>query len=138
MYHNILLCTDFGPHSQATAKKAWQLANQYDAKLHVIHVVEPIPTYGYAGSIDLQSLSEQQAEKLLKQLADDLQIPAEYAFIAVGSAKQEILDVAGEINADLIILGSHGHHGLARLLGSTANAIAHSAKCDVMHIRTAE
>jgi universal stress protein A len=36
---------------------------------------------------------------------------------------------------DLIIIGSHGRHGIRILLGSTANAILHSAKCDVLAVR---
>lgn len=135
MYHSILLCTDLGDYSAAIANKAWQLANQYDAKLSIVHVIESIPTYGYSGSVDLQALSEKHAEKLLQALAKELQVPPEQAFIAIGSPKQEILEIADEISADLIILGSHGRHGLGQLLGSTANAIAHHALCDVLHVR---
>lgn len=138
MYHSILLCTDLDDKSTITANKAWELANQYDAKLSIVHVVEPIPTYGYSGSVDLQAISEKEAEKLLQSLAKELQIPPEHAFIANGSTTEEILDIANEVSADLIILGSHGRHGFGRLLGSTANAIAQHAQCDVLHVRIPE
>jgi len=43
--------------------------------------------------------------------------------------------VADEQGADLIIVGSHGRHGLALLLGSTANGVLHGAACDVLAVR---
>jgi universal stress protein A len=52
-----------------------------------------------------------------------------------GVPKQEIIHIAEQQQVDLIVLGSHGRHGLALLLGSTANAVLHYAKCDVMAIR---
>jgi len=47
----------------------------------------------------------------------------------------EIIKIAEENNVDLIIVGSHGRHGLALLLGSTANGVLHHAKCDVLAVR---
>ena len=52
-----------------------------------------------------------------------------------GVPKQEIVQIAVQENIDLIVVGSHGRHGLALLLGSTANSILHYAKCDVMAVR---
>jgi universal stress protein A len=55
--------------------------------------------------------------------------------VAQGSTKNEITRLALELQADLIVMGSHGRHGLALLLGSTANAVLHAAPCDVLAIR---
>jgi universal stress protein A len=52
-----------------------------------------------------------------------------------GFAAQEILDQAKEVDADLIIAGSHARHGLERLLGSTAHRILNLADCDVLLVR---
>ena len=52
-----------------------------------------------------------------------------------GSIKNEVLKVAQENDIDLIVTGSHGKHGLALLLGSTADAILHGAKCDILIVR---
>lgn len=52
-----------------------------------------------------------------------------------GVPKQEITQVADEQQADLIVVGSHGRHGLELLLGSTTNAILHHANCDVIAVR---
>ena len=53
----------------------------------------------------------------------------------MGSPKTEIVRVANEHKVDLIIVGSHGRHGLALLLGSTANGVLHHATCDVLAVR---
>ena len=53
----------------------------------------------------------------------------------MGSPKTEIVRVANENKVDLIIVGSHGRHGLALLLGSTANGVLHHATCDVLAVR---
>ena len=55
-----------------------------------------------------------------------------------GIPKQEIINVAEQQQVDLIVVGSHGRHGLALLLGSTANSILHTAKCDVLAVRLKE
>ncbi|MDN5937003.1 MAG: universal stress protein, partial [Nitrosospira sp.] len=52
-----------------------------------------------------------------------------------GVPEREIVRIAEEERVDLIVVGSHGRHGLALLLGSTANSVLHHAKCDVMAIR---
>ena len=52
-----------------------------------------------------------------------------------GVPKQEIIHIADQEQVDLIVVGSHGRHGLSLLLGSTANSVLHYAKCDVMAIR---
>ncbi|MCD6055525.1 MAG: Universal stress protein family [Gammaproteobacteria bacterium] len=138
MYQTILFCTDFCSHTPIIANKARLLAQQFGAKLYLVHVVPPIPSYGYSGSVDLQTISEEHGEKLLKDLAIQLHVPPEQAFIATGSTKQEILQIAKRVQANLIVLGSHGYHGLSSLLGSTANGVSHGALCDVLQIHVSD
>jgi len=52
-----------------------------------------------------------------------------------GRPKQEILRVAERAAADLIVVGAHGHHDLAGLLGSTTDRVLHRASCDVLTVR---
>jgi universal stress protein A len=52
-----------------------------------------------------------------------------------GSPKSEICLLAEREQVDLIVVGSHGRHGLSLLLGSTANSVLHYARCDVMAVR---
>ncbi len=53
-----------------------------------------------------------------------------------GEAAEVILQVAGEVAADLIVVGSKGMHGARRVLGSTPNTISHQANCSVLIIQT--
>ena len=75
------------------------------------------------------------AKKRLAELGKQLSIPEDRQFLEMGSTKLEIVATAEEQHVDLIVLGSHGRHGLALLLGSTANGVLHHAKCDVLAVR---
>lgn len=68
-------------------------------------------------------------------MADQLGIDQDARWLVWGNPKQEITHIAVRGNVDLIVVGSHGRHGLALLLGSTANAVLHYAKCDVIAVR---
>ncbi|MCY1401873.1 Universal stress protein family protein [compost metagenome] len=57
------------------------------------------------------------------------------AHLTYGQPRQEIHNLAKEDGCDLIVVGSHGRHGLALLLGSTANDVLHGAPCDVLAVR---
>ena len=103
-----------------------------------MHVVEPIPAYaypGFAGFAEVELSIREQAEKELTTLAETLGVDAKHQLLEFGSTKNEVLRVAEENKVDLIVTGSHGKHGLALLLGSTAQAILHGAHCDMLIVR---
>jgi universal stress protein A len=139
-YSHILLTTDLTDHAKKSAQKALDLAKQFGAKLTIMHAVEPLPAYamGYMGSINLEQELMDQAIANLSQIAKELGIPESDQRIELGSIKACILKAAYELNADLIVVGSHGRHGLERLLGSTASAVLQGAECDVLVVRTHE
>ena len=78
---------------------------------------------------------EQAETPTLDRLATELNVPDAQCHITLGSTGSEIRRVAEEQGVDLIVVGSHGRHGLALLLGSTANAVLHGAPCDVLAVR---
>jgi len=139
-YNHILLATDFSEGTEYVAAKARELATQMDAKLTLLHVVEPLPGYGYAfiGSAEIETHIVEEAKKRIMRLGEKIAVDDQDQRIELGPTKIEITKVAKEINADLIVIGSHGRHGFARLLGSTANAVVHNAKCDVLTVRIKE
>jgi universal stress protein A len=139
-YKHILLAIDFYEGSDYVAKKAYELAKQMGAKLSIVHVVEMVYGYGYpfAGSVDLEEQLAIEAKKNLNKLADELSIGEHDRYTEIGVSKIEIDRVAEEVGADLIVLGSHGRHGIGLLLGSTANAVVNSALCDVLTVRIQE
>lgn len=143
VYKNILVAIDLHPGcDEPTVKKAVQIAKESNAKLSIIHAVEHINAYGMAQAyptvIDLEEQMANEAQEALAKFSAAFGIPAENQFIEVGSPKIVIMNKAEELKVDLIIVGSHGRHGIALLLGSTANAILHSAFCDVLAVRIAE
>ncbi|KTC65773.1 universal stress protein [Legionella adelaidensis] len=141
MYKKVLFATDFDEVGISAAHKAKKIADENQAELILVHVVEPIPAYaypGFAGFAEVEVSIREQAEKELNALAERLAVDAKHRFLEFGSTKNEVLRVAKENKVDLIVTGSHGKHGLALLLGSTANSILHGAECDVLIVRTPE
>lgn len=138
-YQQILVAIDLSEEAQYVLKRAVVLAENHRANLTLIHVIEPI-TFAYGGNIpmgfsDIQALLKEQATERLASLGAELDIPPSQQHIIVGQPAAEIHQLAESIAADLIIVGSHGRHGLALLLGSTANSVLHGASCDVMAVR---
>jgi len=140
-YQHILLAIDYSEQGVYVAEKARSLAYRYQAKLSIIHVLDNIPmpdtNYGTMIPLDQDSSDELlEAEKTkLMQLGDQLNVDLANRWMLWGVPKQEIIHIAEQEQVDLIVVGSHGRHGLALLLGSTANSVLHYAKCDVMAIR---
>ncbi len=143
-YKHILLAVDFSKQSDAVADKAKALANTYQAKLSIVHVLDniPMPDAYYGTVISLTETSGDpllEAEKAkLMAIGDQLNVDLSNQWLLWGIPKQEIINVAEQQQVDLIVVGSHGRHGLALLLGSTANSILHTAKCDVLAVRLSE
>ncbi len=143
-YQHILLAADFSAHGDYAASRARRLAEICGARLSIIHVVDniPMPDTAYGTVIPLNEdssyeLLEAKKSKLM-QLGEQLGIDSSRRRMVWGVPGQEIVQMAGQEQIDLIIVGSHGRHGLALLLGSTANDVLHHAKCDVLAIRLQE
>jgi universal stress protein A len=134
-----LLSTDFSKPSQHAAARALNLARCCDAKLTVIHVVDYVPP-GYAAaelprSLASEDLLVKRARAHLKTWIEENGLGDCRQIVKAGSPKREIVDVAHDLAADLIVMGTHGEKGLARLLGSTTQAVMHDAECDVLAVR---
>lgn len=138
-YTHVLLATDTSEESARVADQAGALARSFGARLSVVHVIEPL-TYAYGGDLplDFSSLQQEiqkQAEQHLARLGEQHGIAASDRHLVVGRPAEEIHRLARQLGADLIIVGSHGRHGLALLLGSTASGVLHGAPCDVLAVR---
>lgn len=141
MYKHILLATDLTDDAgNFVIDKVRSIRGLTGARLSIIHVVEPLPGYSYAylGIEDIEGQLIEESRVSLKKLAEKLSVNEKDQWVEIGPTKSKILEVAQEIGADLIVCGSHGRHGLSLLLGSTANAILHGAKCDVLTVRLPE
>ena len=142
-YKKILAAIDFSDYDGIVVKQAKHLANQLNAELSVIHVLDniPMPDTPYGALITLDQPSKDlllQAEKnKFTQICDAMHIAPANRWLIWGVPQEEITRFAMQEKMDLIIVGSHGRHGLTALLGSTAKNVIFHAECDVMtvHLR---
>ncbi len=138
-YRKILVAIDLSEDSTEVAQRARALAAGAGAELHVIHVIEPL-SFAYGGDIPMdfsgiQDEIHEQASQQLTQFGEAQGIAAERQYIVLGRPEVEIHTKAEELDADLVVVGSHGRYGLALLMGSTANGVLHGATCDVLAVR---
>jgi len=140
-YRHILLATDFSPHAELAGRRALEMVEKYDAKFSIVHVLDNMILYdGFIEPVVIDQVSlyqelETSSRQLLDKLVDRMGVQdrAEVHLLG-GSPKDELLRFAGEHEVDLIVLGSHGHRGLDRLLGSVAAGIVKRADCDVLTV----
>jgi universal stress protein A len=141
MYKHILIAADFSNCAQQVCDRAKALAQQYHSQLSICHLVEdfPIADFAYEPMI---SIDADMREKLLEAgkehiatIANSLNIPPQHQWVEFGNPRTDIVRLAGDNAVDLIVVGSHGKHGIQLLLGSTANGVLHHAKCDVLAVR---
>ncbi len=139
VYPRILLAVDLSDESDQLITKACNIASNNNAELSVIHVIEPL-SFAYGGDVpmDLSTTQDQLSEHATKNLAqfcEKIDHPVSEQLVITGHTESEIHRIAQEKEIDLIVVGSHGRHGLALLLGSTANGVLHGAPCDVLAVR---
>lgn len=141
----ILFPTDFSESADAALGRALFLAEGLEAELHLLHAVvlheydpnNPDENFPATEEIfrNLFDIAGSNMASLLKQRGREALTLKEVSRPGV-SASEVILSYADEIDADLIVMGTHGRHGAARLLmGSVAEAVARHASCPVLTVR---
>ena len=138
-YEHILVAVDLTDECDPVINRASESAKANGAKLSLIHIVEPMAmAFGGDVPMDLSQLQQQQfdqaKERLERLIAKYPQLHKDYCHLNYGQPRKEIHALAKAQNCDLIVVGSHGRHGLALLLGSTANDVLHGAPCDVLAV----
>lgn len=138
-YQKILVAIDLSEDSAMIFQRARAVASGTTAELHLIHVIEPL-SFAYGGDIpmDFSGIQDeiyQQASQQLERFGAANGLDAQHRHLVMGRPEVEIHALATELEADLIVVGSHGRHGLALLMGSTANGVLHGAKRDVLAVR---
>jgi universal stress protein A len=140
-YQHIVLATDFSPHAQRAAERAKELAGKYQASLSLIHVLDDFILYDQfydpiaENRLELQRVLEQSAREHLADLGVELGITnSGDIHLLNGPPKQAILSFVEDHAIDLVVVGSHGRHGVERLLGSVAAGIVNNARCDILTV----
>jgi universal stress protein A len=139
VYRRVLLVVDLTEDSLVIGRKALALAAAFGAEVELLHVVEFVPvepmgeTLMPAVPVERELL--QQAQQRVATLAGQLGLSGAACRVESGNVKAEIVRVAREWAADLIILGSRERHGLSVLVNFTEDTVLHAAPCDVLAIR---
>ena len=136
IYKNILLATDLTDASMEFEKKAKTLAELHGAKLNILCALEPIPVpaYGFIAYANIDSYEEKVTEKL-KETGQALNIPEANQYFIKDRGKVAIVNLAKELDIDLIVVGSHENVPVFGAVGSTAAAVVNYAPCDVIVLR---
>ena len=137
-YKHLLLPTDLTEASEPVASRAQALAELTGAELTVLNVVDYVPPRWVANELPDEFRTEsalvERAEAYLSTWAKKANLGTRAQRVGVGPAKRIIVDTARDIGADLIVMGTHGDRGIARIVGSTARGVLHDATCDVLVI----
>ena len=138
MFARILIPTDFSPHSEAALTYGRELAQHCDSALHLLHITEN--PFLRAHVSDRRSLHEAAARWLDDRLTEsDRRRGAVTIVEQSDEPASEILRYAKSAGIDLIVMGTHGRSGLARIaLGSVAEAEVRAAPGPVLTLRSAE
>jgi universal stress protein A len=137
-YKKILFATDFSEPSEAAFQHATALARESGALLMIVHVQEVFISPAGEMLVVPGHLPSPQLRKMLNDVVPhDVTIRLEHHLV-IGTPGEDIVRLADESNADLIVIGSHGRTGLTRLLmGSVAERVMRTAKCPVLIIKAA-
>ena len=142
----ILIAIDGSDSSKAALESVIARPWPPHTQVNVLHVVEPpsLLMGREMGGIDPEfemvwNALREQAKDLVAKAADKLRAAKFNASsqLVEGDPKSQIIDIANEWGADMIVLGSHGHKGLSRfLIGSVSQDVVRHAHCSVEIIRT--
>jgi nucleotide-binding universal stress UspA family protein len=137
-FKTILVATDFGPAAALALEYARTLADRFHAVLHLVHIVqEPYPI-GVEGDVpDVSAFRESLLQSAHDQMRAILKAtPEATGEILVGHPAARIIESAAGLNADLVVMGTHGRGAVkGLLLGSVAAQVVRTAPCPVLTIR---
>lgn len=137
-YRCVLVAVDLLDECRQVVQRARELLAP-EGRLLLVHVIGPIPL-AWTGEIMMEQpvLREEQLaleRQHVERFATSVGVAAADCRYGYGDTRHEVHRLAQEEGADIIVVGSHGRHGLELLLGSTANDVLHGAPCDVLAVR---
>jgi universal stress protein A len=138
-YQQLLVAIDLSADSRAIAARSAALAQQWRARMRLLHVIEFVPVEPMSDAlVPVVQIDDQiiaRSRQQLTELGASLGLPAEDCLVASGNVKSEILRQARALKADLIVLGCRERHGLSILVNLTEDTVLHGAPCDVLAMR---
>ena len=138
-YQKVLVLLDLSDDSERVFIAGRDLAAYSNASMVALHVVEFVPVEPMGESLmptmQIEEELVKRSRERLGELIGRLGLARAAYRVEVGNTKAEILRVAEEERADLIVLGSRERHGVAILINFTEDTILHAAHCDVLAVR---
>lgn len=139
IYRRILVVVDLTESSLSIARRGQALASAAGAEIELLHVVEFVPVEPMGETlmpaVQIEEELLERAQQRLAALARELGVPESATRVEAGNVKSEIVRVARERGADLIVLGSRERHGVSILVNFTEDTVLHAAHCDVLAVR---
>lgn len=142
-YNKILVAVDTTDEAEDVIKAAREIADEKNSAISIITVIRPMTDFYVnlystledkaKGGIDSQAV--ERATAWLSDLVKRYRIDESAVNVVIGTPALEIRRLAETLDVELIVLGTHGRHGLGLMLGSTANAVLHGAPCDVLAVK---
>ena len=136
-YERVVVAIDIFSAYEPVLNRALSLVKD-PASLSLAYVTMPhayFEPYAVDVGRDFVGDIQRKSKVRLEEIASSHHVPKENVHACIGNAADEIHDLAEQQGADAIVIGTHGQSGLKLLLGSTANAVLHGAKCDVVAVR---
>jgi len=134
MSKNVVVAYDFSDSAKFALERGIDLACRApEHVLHVVAVIDHDQDYHFAEQVQEQLLDQLRSTFAARKVEGEVHF---FVHARIGSAAEEILDLASEIGADMIVIGSHGRTGVRRvLLGSVSETVVRRARCAVIVAR---
>ncbi len=140
--HHILVPIDFSTYAEQALDYAIRLARTLNARLTLLHVIQPVPMAGVDMGVALPETYLQELEEAVQRSMEDALARVTAAgltgerVVLYGVPFQEIVETAKARQVDLIVMGTHGRTGLMYvLLGSVAEKVVRLAPCSALVVR---
>jgi nucleotide-binding universal stress UspA family protein len=138
----ILVAVDGSQGAAAAARRAAEMSRAFGSELHVVHVVPvAVPYHLFDGDADGPSLYEEDQQWARELLDGQVELIEEgggevvKSYLRTGEPDAEVISLAEEIGASMIVTGSRGLGRLRRPIGSVSSSIAAHAHCPVLVVR---
>ncbi|HUC99671.1 MAG TPA: universal stress protein [Candidatus Polarisedimenticolaceae bacterium] len=135
-FKRILTAVDFSPNSLEAFRVAAEMASVHSAALHLLHVIEALPSGPGEATMEFVQKANEAVEQLVASLQPGLDKVILTTEVASGRAFDEIVNRARDWRADLIALGTKGSTSLEEIfLGGTAEHVIKESSCSVLIVR---
>ena len=145
MYEAIVVGTDGSDTAKRAVDEATRLVEAMGGQLHIVAAYEPLRARKIVGAPEgAQKVWEVRPDAEVQGVIQEAEATARMKNVAVethtvtGDPADALLEIAESQNADLIVVGNRGMHGVGRVLGSVPNKVSHRASCNVLIVATDE